>query len=284
MTTAMDVREYTFVKSKVLRLTGVDLACYKTPQVQRRLRTYLIRSGHDTWHRFFRAVSNDPTAISQFKDYLTINVSSFFRDPEKFEYLQRFIFPELLRTASPRPPRLQVWSAGCSHGHEPYSLAIMLAEVSGFFRQHYILATDIDRSALERAQAGGPYSAEEMAQVPPPLLARYFRRPGSHRADNVPDGGCYVAENLRGRIDFRYHNLLTPLHRDKNEIGSGFDLIVCRNVVIYFTAEVKNRLYKRFYDALRPGGVLFVGGAEVVFQASNLGFETAGISFYRRRE
>jgi chemotaxis protein methyltransferase CheR len=280
----MDAREYIFVKSKVLRLTGVDLGCYKTPQVQRRLRTYLVRSGHASWHRFFRAISDDPAAIGELKDYLTINVSSFFRDPEKFEYLQASILPELLRTASPRPARLRVWSAGCSHGHEPYSLAIALAEVSGFFRQHYILATDIDRSALERARAGGPYSAQEMAQVPSHLLNRYFRRPSDRRSDNGCDDGRYVAESLRFRVTFRHHNLLTPLYGDENESGSGFDLIVCRNVVIYFTAEVKNRLYKQFYHALRPGGVLFVGGAEVVFQASDLGFETAGISFYRRKE
>jgi len=266
----MEARTYTFVKRQVLHMTGVDLNCYKTPQVQRRLRTYLVRSGHADWHKFFRAVSNDPAAVGKLKDYLTINVSSFFRDEEKYAYLRASILPELMRGR----PKLHVWSAGCSHGHEPYSLAMTLAEATGFYRQHYVLATDIDRSALERARAGGPYSAEEVAKVPPHLLARYFRR----YTGNVRDDGYYVVENLRRKITFRYQNLLA------DPFESGFDLIVCRNVVIYFTAEVKERLYRRFYDALRPGGVLFVGGAEVMSKASELGFETTGISFYRRKE
>ena len=268
--TMMEAREYTYIKRQVFSLTGLDLGCYKTPQVQRRLRTYLVRSGHPGWHRFFRTISDAPAEVSKFKDYLTINVSSFFRDTEKFEYLQNSILPGLLRGH----PKLNVWSAGCSHGHEAYTLAIILAETSGFYRRHYILGTDIDRSALDRAQAGGPYTGEEVTKIPAPLLDRYLaRHPSGSR-----DDGHYIIESLRRRMSFRYQNLLA------DSFERGFDLIVCRNVVIYFTAEVKNRLYKRFYEALRPGGVLFVGGTEVISKASELGFETAGISFYRRKE
>lgn len=263
MTVTMEAQEYNLIKHRVLKLTGVDLDCYKAQQVQRRLRTYLVRSGHANWSTFFHAISNDSAALARFKDYLTINVSSFFRDLEKFNHLQETILPELLRGH----PRLRVWSAGCSHGHEPYSLAIALAEAAGFYRQHHILATDIDRSALERAQTGGPYSAEEVEKVPPGLFERYFR---------ACDGDYYVIESLRRKVTFYYHNLLAEPFESK------FDLIVCRNVVIYFTAEVKSRLYKQFYDALRPGGVLFVGSTEVVSGATDLGFETMGISFYRR--
>jgi chemotaxis protein methyltransferase CheR len=266
----MDPREYIFVKHKVLKLTGIDLSCYKTPQVQRRLRTYLLRSGHPNWHHFFRAVSDDPTAVGRLKDYLTINVSSFFRDREKFEYLQHTILPNLIHDR----PRLRVWSAGCSHGHEPYSLAIMLAEATGLHRRHQILATDIDHSALARAQAGGPYSLEETKQLASPLLERYFKR----TLGDDPDEEYFVIEHLRRRVTFDYLNLLI------DPFGSDFDLIVCRNVVIYFTTEVKDHLYGRFHEALRPGGVLFVGGTEIVPQAAKLGFEPVGISFYRRRD
>ncbi|MEE8390544.1 MAG: CheR family methyltransferase, partial [Anaerolineae bacterium] len=90
--------------------------------------------------------------------------------------------------------------------------------------------------------------------------------------------GYYVNEIMRRKVTFRYQNLLA------DRFEGGFDLIVCRNVVIYFTAEVKSRLYKSFYDALRPGGVLFVGGTEIISKASDLGFESVGISFYRRKE
>ena len=259
----MDTLEYSYVKRKVLNLTGVDLNCYKTPQVQRRLKTYLLRSGHATWRSFFSAVPGDPVALSKLKDYLTINVSSFFRDADKFEYLRETILPQLLRGH----PKLRLWSAGCSRGHEPYTLAIMLAEATGPYRPHHILATDIDHSALEWAQAGGPYSADEVGNVPPALLSRYFK---------AHEDGYRVIKSLQRRLTFRYHNLLA------DPFESGFDLIVCRNVVIYFTAEVKDRLYQRFHDALRPGGVLFVGGTEFLAKAADIGFKSAGISFYRR--
>jgi chemotaxis protein methyltransferase CheR len=162
-----------------------------------------------------------------------------------------------------------VWSAGCSRGHEPYSLAILLAEVTGFYCRHFILATDIDRSALQQAQAGGPYSADDVTNVSLALLQRYFR---------THDDGFYVLEKLQRKVTFQQHNLLA------DPFESGLDLIVCRNVVIYFTPEIKDRLYKNFHDALRPGGVLFVGGTEVLSKASAQGFDMVGISFYRRRE
>ncbi|HET91786.1 MAG TPA: protein-glutamate O-methyltransferase CheR [Chloroflexi bacterium] len=260
----IEAREYIFIKHKILTLTGVDLNCYKTPQVQRRLKTYLIRSGQTDWHRFFRDIRDDPTAVSKLKDYLTINVSSFFRDTDKFDYLQDTILPELLRGHR----QLRVWSAGCSKGHEPYSLAMMLSEATGFYHQHYILATDIDRSALDHTEAGGPYTEEEVSKLPPSLLERYFRR---------ADDGYYVIDRLPRQLTVRYQNLLS------DPFEEAFDLIVCRNVVIYFTTEVKERLYRRFHQALRSGGILFVGGTEVIPKATDLGLETAGISFYRRR-
>lgn len=260
----MEAREYIFVKRKVLNLTGVDLDCYKTPQVQRRLKTYLLRSGHPNWPNYFRAVQTDLTELARLKDYLTINVSAFFRDDAKFAYLRERVLPGLLH----HTPRLRVWSAGCSHGHEPYSLAITLANLAGLYRRHHILATDIDRSALERAEAGGPYSAQEVEKVPPQPLQRYFRE----RAD-----GHYIIEGMRQRITFRCHNLLA------DPFEGTFDLIVCRNVVIYFTAEVKHRLYRQFHQALRPGGILFVGSTEIIPKAASAGFDSVGISFYRKQ-
>lgn len=259
----MEGTQFSFVKRKVLNLTGVDLNSYKRPQMERRLKAYLARSGHPTWSQFFRAMRDDPVGLDEFKDYLTINVSSFFRDPDKYKYLETSILPDLLRGRT----RLRVWSAGCSRGHEPYSLAIMLAEATDLRRRHHILATDINRSALEWAKAGGPYTDDDVKHVPPALLGRYF---------NAETDGYYVIKELRRRVTFRNHNLLS------DPFGSRFDLIVCRNVVIYFTAEVKERLYRRLTEALRPGGVLFVGGTEVVSKASNLGLESVGISFYRR--
>lgn len=257
-------QEYNFIKYKVRQLLELDLDGYKSPQMQRRLNTYLLRSGYPNWPTFFRAIQDDPVQLGKLKDYLTINVSSFFRDLEKFQRFRTFVLPELLRGH----PRLRVWSAGCSLGHEPYSLAIVLAEETGIYANHTILATDIDSSALAHARAGGPYAADKLLNVSPSLLQRYFR----------PKDDMYtVVESLRRKVIFRYHNLLQDPFEDN------LDLIVCRNVVIYFSSEVKARLYKQFHDALRPGGVLFVGSTEVLAHTSEIGFESMDISFYRRK-
>jgi chemotaxis protein methyltransferase CheR len=260
----METQEYEFVKREILRLIGVDLNCYKEVQMQRRLGTYLVRSGQPDWRAFFQAIKGDAGQLAKLKDHLTINVSAFVRDPEKFNYLRERLLPEMLRTR----PNLRVWSAGCSRGHEPYTLAMILSRMPGPHRSHYILATDIDTGALEYARAGGPYLREDVANVPPAWLSAYFEE---------AKGGYRVVESLRRQITFREQNMLT------GRFENGFDLIVCRNVVIYFTNEVKHELYQRLYAALRPGGILFVGGTEIVAKASEIGFETAGITFYRRR-
>ena len=259
----MEIREYNFVKREIQKLLGVDLNCYKTPQMQRRLKTFLLRSGQANWPSFFRAMQDDPVVLGKLKDYLTINVSSFFRDPEKYDYLKETILPQLLRGR----PKLRVWSAGCSRGQEPYTLAMILREATGPFRRHRILATDLDHSALALAQAGGPYTADDVANVPSALLRCHFK---------VEDDSYWIARGLQRQIVFQQHNLL------KDDFEEDYDLIVCRNVVIYFTGEVKERLYRRFHDALRLGGVLFVGGTEIVPRSPRMELEGMGIGFYRR--
>jgi len=134
-------------------------------------------------------------------------------------------------------------------------------------KPHRILGTDIDRLNLAKAKAGGPYTADDVKAVPPSFLKKYFAIKGDQ---------YWVSEKLKRMVRFRYLNLL------ENSIQGRFDLIVCRNVVIYFTDETKNELYRRFYDALVPGGVLFVGGTEIVTRAREIGFSNAGISFYRK--
>lgn len=259
----MEPSEYNFIKYKVRRLLQVDLNAYRSAQMQRRLRTYLLRSGHESWPRFFRAIQDDPEALARLRDYLTINVTAFFRDAEKFDDLRTTILPQLLQARR----RLRVWSAGCSAGQEAYTLAIILAEATGPYTRHTLLATDIDGAALARARAGGPYPEDKMDAVPPDLLRRYFR---------PCEGGYRVTDSLRRKVTFARHNLLS------DAFETDLDLIVCRNVVIYFSAEVKARLYEQFRAALRPGGVLFVGSTEVLPRAARWGLTSMGGSFYRR--
>ncbi len=261
----MDDLEYNYIKHQVLSLTGIDLNCYKAPQMQRRLKAYLPRVGFANWPKFFRFLRDTPAELGKFRDYLTINVSYFFRDAEKYKYLQNSILPDLLRRRS----ALRIWSAGCSHGQEAYSLFILLNEAKNFEYQHQILATDIDASALEWARAGGPYTLDEISNVSPDLRLRYF---------TVSQNKYWINEPVRQKVSFRQHNILA------DPIASKFDLVICRNVVIYFETEAKESLYKRLADAIRPGGILFVGGTEIVPRPMDIELEMINVSFYRRQE
>lgn len=264
----MELQTYSLVKRQIKSLLDINLDYYKDEQMRRRLDSWLVRSGHSDWTAYFRLVRESPPELSRLRDYLTINVSTFFRDPDRWDDLRRVVLPELLarQSAAPGAARLRVWSAGCSIGLEPYSLAILLDEVTPG-RAHTLIATDLDRGALARARARGPYSAEDVKNVSNAQRQHYF----------APGGPpFFVTEKLAHRVAFREHNML----EDPPE--SGFDLIVCRNVVIYFTDAAKAELYRKFHAALRPGGVLFVGGTEVVMQAAGIGLSRCGISFYRK--
>ncbi|MBA3530515.1 MAG: protein-glutamate O-methyltransferase CheR [Ardenticatenales bacterium] len=258
----MESLEYSYVRREVLKLTGVDLNGYKGAQMQRRLDAYLQRTGQHSWVRLFQLLRRDSTQLAHFRAYLTINVSAFMRDPEKYDYLREHILPMLLHARR----RLRVWSAGCSHGQEAYSLAMLLAE--GGVTGHRLLATDLDEGALAIAMAGGPYSAADIAHLSAGQVVRYLEQ---------RDEKYWVQPTLRRSVQFSTHNLLA------DPFESNFDLIVCRNVVIYFTAEKKAQLYAHFAEALRPGGVLFVGATEVVPKAISLALEPLGLSFYQRR-
>lgn len=195
---------------------------------------------------------------------MTINVSEFYRDPEQFEVLKSRVLPGLLRRSS----RLNIWSAGCSIGAEAYSIAMMLEELTPG-RRHQIVATDIDQEVLFRARAGGPYSANELNSLEKKLLFKHFAR----------DGDRYVLdEEMRKRVQFRRHDLL------RDSFGQNLDLIICRNVVIYFADEPKDQLNRRFVGALKDGGVLFIGATEALLGAKDLKLTRLFPAFYQKQK
>ena len=258
----MDTEVYSQVKRSIRGLLDINLDDYKDEQMKRRLDSWLVRAGAPTWTEYLHRLRGDAKELGRLRDYLTINVSSFFRDPERWQALRQTVLPALLAGR----PRLRIWSAGCSIGLEPYSLAMLLDEVTPG-RRHVILATDLDRGALAKARARGPFSAEDVQNVTAAQRQAYFEPAGPP---------WHLQASLAGRVTFREQNMLA------DEFESDFDLIVCRNVVIYFTEAAKAQLYPKFWRALRPGGVLFVGGTEIVPKAQDLGFRNGGISFYQR--
>ena len=264
----MDTNQYSQVKTNIWRLLRIDLSSYKSEQMIRRLDSWLLRSSIPSWDEYFKRIQEDPKELRRFRDYLTINVSEFFRDADRWQSLQDQILPDLLKEAQLRQPRgaLKIWSAGCSTGQEPYTLGMILDEMAPT-ANHQILASDLDRGALQKAQARGPYSQDDLRNVTAVRRAKYFEPGGPP---------FFVKEKTGQKIKFRELNLLL------DTFEANFDLIVCRNVIIYFTTEAKSELYKRFQAALRPGGILFLGGTEVIPRPSEIGLRSNGISFYVR--
>jgi chemotaxis protein methyltransferase CheR len=261
----MNDEEYAYLKKKFLKLTNIDLDAYKSQQMRRRLSAYIENSQPGSVAEYCVRLEQNPDMLEKMRNYMAINVSEFFRDLQLFEQLKNNVLPQLLARSS----RLNIWSAGCSHGEEPYTLAMMLNELNPA-APHRILATDIDDEALGQARAGGPYSHEVMKSLPATLLQKYFTR--------LPNGNYNVNADLKQKIVFRKHNLLA------DAFENGFDLILCRNVTIYFTEETKNVLYRRFLGSLKPGGFLFSGGTEVMLNASAIGFINIKASLYQKPE
>ena len=246
--------------------TGIDLTSYKSAQMTRRLTGLMESKGIGIFQEYIELLEADDDAFQQFLKRLTINVSDFFRNPERFADLSRSILPRLLAERN----NLRLWSAGCANGAEPYTLAMILYQLApAAFAQHAILATDIDKGILSQAESG-IYAEGELKGLDAAQRERYFRPLDGER--------WQLRTFLRQRVEFRQHNLLSdPFPED-------WDLIACRNVVIYFTKEAKEQLYLRLHAALRPGGVLMVGGTEPILRYADYGFQQLGTGFYRREE
>ena len=259
----MTDKEYEFLKMKVQKLTGLSLDSYKRDQMIRRLDGYINRTGYVGVVPFCGTIEKDKDALGRLMDFLTINVSEFFRDAEQFRVLKNTVIPELLK----RSKSLNIWSAGCSIGAEPYSVAMMLAELSPFGK-HRILATDLDDASLARARSGGPYAESHLEQVALAVKQKNFVK---------TEDGYIVGPKFKSMVEFRKHNLLTDSFED------GFDLIMCRNVTIYFTEETKEHLNRRFTKSLNDHGVLFIGSTESLLDAQSLGLKRIFASFFCKR-
>ena len=258
----MNPEEYYFLKKKIKQLTQLELDNYSSKQMMRRLDGYIVRCRANSVAHYCQMLEKDRAEVEKLQDFLTINVSEFFRDAAHFKMLKEKILPELLKNTL----QLNIWSAGCSIGAEAYSTAILLERLSPY-RTHRILATDIDKNALAHAAAGGPYRPADVRNVPQDLLGKYFTQDGDH---------YWIKKRMCSKVVFRQHDLT----RDPFE--GGFDLIMCRNVVIYFTDETKKKLRKQFIEALKFNGILFIGATETMLDANETGMVRMSPCFYKK--
>lgn len=243
---------YEKFKKDVYALTKIDLNAYKEKQMRRRIDTLISKNHMDSYDNYVRLIKNDKEKFEQFINFLTINVSEFYRNPDQWKILHEEVFPDLIKKFG---KRLTIWSAACSTGDEPYSLVMALSRHLPL-SDIKIIATDIDKQVLEAAKVG-LYNEKSIASVPDDFKKKYFTKIGN---------SYQISDEIKKRVEFREHNLLNdPYPRSCN-------LIVCRNVVIYFTDEAKDEIYKKFNESLVSGGVLFIGSTEQIMNYKELGF------------
>ncbi len=259
-----DSPQYDIFKANVKKLTGLDLNSYKN-QIHRRVHMLMQRWNVTEYDLYFKTMKENDQKLREFLDYLTINVSEFFRNPAKWTELRETIIPRLIQARGKK--QLKLWSAGSATGEEPYSLSILSLDAK-LAAQSPVLASDIDQGAISIAKKG-TYLKRQIVNVPPELVSKYF---------TTEDGGetYSVSQEVKGRVNFQRLNLI------EDTFAEDFDLILCRNVVIYFSAETKTALYHKFFNALRPGGYLLVGSTEQIFEYRKIGFESAGAFLYQK--
>jgi chemotaxis protein methyltransferase CheR len=249
-------REFRRISDLVYEHCGINLHHGKKELVRARLAKRLREGNFRTFSDYIRHVLNDPTGreFSILVDSLSTNLTKFFREEQHFEYLRSEFLPRALAQKQGRRDfRIRGWSAGCSSGEEPYSIAITLLEaIHGAGRWDVkLLATDVSTRILDRAREGC-YEKERVEPISLPLRTKYLTRRREGGRDVYE-----VADSLRSVVLFRYLNLMQDW-----PVKGPIDFIFCRNVMIYFDKPTQARLINRFYDLLAPGGVLFTGHSE----------------------
>lgn len=264
--------DFNFIRQLVASETGISLSEQKRELVYGRLSKRLRSLELQSFAEYCRYVGQNMQELHELVNAITTNLTAFFREPYHFDYLRDELLPGLLRSnAASR--RIRIWSAGCSTGEEPYSIAMVLRDAvpAGQGWDARILATDIDSNVLARAQQG-VYAEERTSGIPERYLRRSFRR---GQGDNA--GMLRVNDEVRSLITFRQLNLMQDW-----PMRGPFDVIFCRNVVIYFDKPTQRRLFNRYADLLADGGHLFIGHSETLFKVCER-FTLIGRTIYRKQ-
>ena len=237
---------YQRLKKKLQEMVGVDFGGYRDEYLKRRMSIRLRATNTNTFSRYLQYLNKNPDEYSVLLNEITINYTTFLRDPDVYRYLEFFILPKLFQSCPVR-----IWSAGCASGEEPYSLAILTHKILGSKLATHpvtIYASDIDKDALSKASKG-EYQEKQLQGVGRLLIDNYFTK----------DGGIYrVKDHVKQLIHFEEFDLMKPAAH------TGLDLILCRNVMIYFSREGQQQVHMHFYNALRDGGYFVSGKAEIL--------------------
>jgi chemotaxis protein methyltransferase CheR len=256
------IKDYEQFKDAILKLSTIDLNAYKERQMKRRLDSLIKKHGFSGYDEYIKALTPKTEVYEEFITYMTINVSEFFRNTGQWDVLEKTIFPYLFNKFG---KGITIWSAACSTGDEPYSLAMVLSKFMPL-NKIKIIATDIDNQILSKAKVG-LYNEKSIAGVPDEFKKKYFEQVGK---------SYKVSDEIKKCITFKQHNLL------KDPYPQNVDLIVCRNVLIYFTEEAKDEIYKKFNKSMKKEGILFVGSTEQIIQCQRYNFVSDYTFFYKK--
>ncbi len=254
--------DYEYFKREILALTQIDLNCYKERQMKRRIDSLITKHSITGYDQYVKALKENNEYFEEFINFITINVSEFYRNPEQWRTLDATVFPELIKRFG---KNLRIWSAACSTGDEPYSLVMALSKHLPL-NQIKVIATDLDKQVIAKAKVG-LYNDKSIAAVPDDLKRKYFTQVGP---------SYKIADEIKERVEFREHNLL------KDPYINDCHLIVCRNVLIYFTEEARDDVFRKFNKSLVSGGYLFIGSTEQMINHKEIGYERNGAFFYTK--
>lgn len=263
-------KDFFYIQDFMLRETGISLSERKTSMVYGRLARRLRHTGIDNFKAYFTFANNDIDERIAFINALTTNKTQFFREKHHFDYVEKVLIPLWKQQEK---TRVRLWSAGCSTGEEPYSIAAVFAFCTQLEPECNckILATDLDTQALEVA-INGTYALTSSASIPQLMLRNGFIR-GKGKKQSL----LKVKTQLQNTILFKQLNLIA----DWNHKGP-FDAIFCRNVMIYFEKDLQQRLIYRFWEKLNVGGILFLGHSESIGEMGSY-FEHLGQTMFRKR-
>jgi len=237
---------------------GFDFSGYRRSMLERRVQKRIYSTKSKNLDDYLEYLLHHPDELDNLIDVFTINVSRFFRNSLSFEYINKIIIPELFQSkVKENDNSLRIWSAGCSFGEEPYSMAIIVNEFlskEDISIRPNIFATDIDRKALKCASVGN-YRADSIENVKYCIFNKYFTKEGDQ---------FHISTEIRNMVQFSFYDLLDKNHLVPPEsIFGGFDIILCRNVLIYFDLDYQKIIFNKLYRSLNPNGYLVLGEAEV---------------------
>jgi len=260
-------QEFAQLKRLLHQVSGIALSDNKQPLVLGRLAKRLRETGHPDFTHYLRdIIGGNESELRIMVDLLTTNETSFFREPKHFDLLR-----DLARNRPNRNAPFSVWSAACSSGEEPYTIAMVLMDALGENSPWDVLATDISTRILARAQIGH-YAMERAANIPPEFLKKYCLKGVRQQA-----GTFLIAPEVRDRVRFRYLNLIEPF---PDAMGP-FDVIFLRNVMIYFENDTKKKIVEAMAPKLRTGGYLLIGHSETLSGITNI-YTNVSPSVYRK--